>query len=89
MAITAQLGYSYIMIPDYDKSYAYNTPILGGFKYSIYDKVEGMPAIAQLGIHAFGWGVNIGGFDTVENCDEEYDTVEAGEAISFNMTIDY
>ena len=30
-----------------------------------------------------------GKFDDGENCDVEFDTVEAGKSISFDMTIDY
>ena len=67
MAITGQLGYSYIMIPDWEKSYAYNVPILAGFKYSLDEKVENMYVMGQLGIHAFGWNVNVLGEDVGDN----------------------
>jgi hypothetical protein len=59
MAITGQLGYSYVGVSDYDNSYAYNIPTLLGFKYSLDDQVAGMYAMGQLGIHAFGWNVNV------------------------------
>ena len=67
MAITGQLGYSYVGIPNYDNSYAYNIPILAGFKYSLDEKVENMYVMGQLGIHAFGWNVNVLGTDVGDN----------------------
>jgi len=59
MAVNLQTGYSYIMIPDFDASFAANVPLLAGFKYSLDDKVAGMYVMGQLGIHFFSYTLSI------------------------------
>jgi len=67
MAITGQLGYSYISIPDYKTAFATNVPLLGGFKYSLDDKMEGLYVMGQLGIHLFTLSFKVDGKDYGNN----------------------